>query len=263
MKVLVTGATSGIGLGTALALSRAGHEVLLHGRNEARCASAAARVAPAACLSADFSRLDEVRRFADEVLAHAPDVIVHNAGALPVAREVTADGFETQFQVNHLAPVLISRRLLRHRRAAGAHPQRVVVVSSHVHAGAPLDLGDLQWEKRAYCSGAVHACTKLLNVLFTFALARRASGSLVNCLTPGIIGTKALAAYGGRRTEQDCSEAEALRGAQTSVYLAVSPQLDVTAGYFRDCKQVSPSAQSQDRALQEKIWELSESLLGL
>ena len=193
--MLVTGASSGIGRATAVGLARHGARVLLVGRNPARCEAALAAVraaggASAEILRADFSSLDGVRKLADDVLARTErlDVLVNNAATVVMGRSVTTDGYETQFAVNHLSYFLLTGLLLPRLRAKT--PTRIVNVASDAHVSAPIDLDDLQSERR-YSVFRVYGQSKSANILWTQELARRLAGAGVtaNCLHPGTIRT--------------------------------------------------------------------------
>ena len=182
--ILVTGSTDGIGRQTAVELTRAGHHVLVHGRDAVRVDAAVTQVQAAATgagadvrgLVADLSSLDEVRSLAAQVRASAPrlDVLINNAGTFCNQRVLTADGFETTFAVNHLAPFLLTN-LLTDLLAASA-PARVVTVASVAHQSARLDFADLQGAFR-YDGYTAYALSKLCNILFTYELADRLGGA--------------------------------------------------------------------------------------
>ncbi len=261
----MTGATDGIGLETARALARQGHRVILHGRTAARAEAAAAllrREQPAADLAtaaADLARPAEVRALAEALRAAHPrlDVLLHNAGLYARTRQVTADGLELTFAVNHLAPFLLTRLLLdRVREARG----RVVVVASGVHGQASLDLDDLQGE-RSWDGYRAYARSKLCNVLFAAELAERlrGSGATANSLHPGVVGTKLLKA--AFAMEGPDSPAQ---GAATSVYLATSPEVEGVSGrYFVRQRAVPASRLARQADLRQALWAVSERLCGL
>jgi NAD(P)-dependent dehydrogenase (short-subunit alcohol dehydrogenase family) len=261
--VLVTGATAGIGLATAAELARRGARVLVHGRTPAKTKAAlnalerdtgSSDMVP---ISGDLSSLSQTYDVASQVLAaeRRLDVLINNAGVFMQRREVTADGMETTFQVNHLACFLLTHLLLDRLRESA--PARVVVVSSNTHRGADITWDNLQGE-RSYDGYSAYARSKLCNVLFTNALARRLAGSGVtaNALHPGVINTNLMrAGWGGD------SGGNLAAGARTPVYLADSDAVAGTTGvYFVDERPAPSSLRSLDEAVQERLWEVSEAL---
>ena len=264
--VLVTGATDGIGREVARELAARGARVLLHGRDARRAEAARDDIRATTgsdeleVVLADFASLRQVRALAAEVRRRTDrlDVLVDNAGVWQARRHLTEDGLETTFQVNHLAPFLLTNLLLDPLLAAA--PARVVVVSSGVHQRAAVDLRDLQGARR-YDGTSAYALSKLGNLLFAYELARRLQGTgvTVNALHPGAVSTKLL--HAGFRASGGASPAD---GARTAVYLASSPDVAaVTGGYYADERPTTSSAASYDRALQTAFWEASERLAGL
>ena len=253
---LVTGATDGIGRATARALAARGLRVLVHGRTAEKAAAAAGEIPGATPVAGDLARMAEVVALARAVAREAPalDVLINNAGVFEPARRVTPDGFETTMAVNHLAHFLLTHHLLDSLRAAPAG--RVVTVASGLHAGgvAPDDFVRAQ----GYSGQSAYAASKLANVLFANALARRLAGSTVtsNSLHPGVIATKLLrAGFGG-------GGAPVERGATTSLYVALAPELaGVTGRYFVDAREATPSRDARDPALAERLWTASERAL--
>jgi NAD(P)-dependent dehydrogenase (short-subunit alcohol dehydrogenase family) len=261
---LVTGATDGIGLETARQLSTLGWRVLVHGRNPQRAEHALRTIAgarPDARLEpvwADLSKMSEVVLLAAQVRERAPalDVLINNAGVFEPRRHITGEGFELTMAVNHFAVFLLTHHLLSAVSRASAG--RIVTVSSMAHQSGSLDLDDLSFSRR-YDGYAAYSASKLANVLFTVELARRLEGSGVtaNCLHPGVIATKLL------RRGFGMGGAPVTEGARTSVYLATSPEVArVSARYFVDCRQATPSRSARDAALAARLWEESERLLA-
>ncbi len=276
--VVVTGASSGIGFETALAVGRRGARVLVHARSEAKAKAAVERLSARSGtaagtfepIHADFERLDAVVALADQILDRADrlDVLVNNAGAIFSPRQETADGFERTFAVNHLAPFLLTRRLLPRLEASA--PARIVTVASMAHKRARFDLDDLQ-STRGYTMFGAYGASKLANILFTRALARRLEGRGVtaNCLHPGVVFTR----FGrdgdaGGLFDRLMGLARPFlitpeKGARTSVYLACSPKVEGVSGvYFIRCRPATPSRQARDDALAEALWERTEALLS-
>jgi NAD(P)-dependent dehydrogenase (short-subunit alcohol dehydrogenase family) len=272
---VVTGATRGIGRATAERLGALGATLVLvcrraeDGESLARDLASTERGPPPRVVPADLSSQRSVREAADVIRAACPriHVLINNAGIIPPQREITVDGLEMQLAVNHLAYFLLTNLLLD--RLIGAAPSRVVSVASGAHQGARLDFGDLQSERR-YDPVRVYGRTKLANVLFTYELARRLTGTGVtaNCLHPGVIATKLLADYmnvplvGGAIARTFGASAE--KGADTSVYLAASPEVEgVTGRYFVGQRETRSSLASYDEALQRRLWEESARLTSL
>jgi len=261
--VMVTGATDGIGKETARQLAGRGARLLLHGRDPGRAAAARRDICATTgnddvqVVLADFTSLAQVRALAAQVraLTDRLHVLVDNAGVYQERRHLTEDGLETTFQVNHLAPFLLTNLLLEPLLAAA--PARVVVVSSAVHQRAPVDLNDLQGARR-YDGYSAYGLSKLGDLLFTYELAERLSGTgvTVNALHPGAVSTKLL--HAGFRASGGATLAE---GARTAVYLAASPDVEgVTGGYFVDERRTTSSPASCNRELRAAFWKLSECL---
>lgn len=261
---VVTGATDGIGLQTAFELGQLGWRVLVHGRSEAKAAAAVSTLkqrAPEARFEAvwgDLGRLSEVAALAKDVAARAPalDCLVNNAGVFMKSRTLTADGFETTFQVNHLAHFLLTNRLLPNLQAA--EQGRVVNVSSMAHARGRVDLDDLDSARR-FEGYDVYALSKLLNVHFTHELARRVADTRVtaNSLHPGVISTKLL------RTGFGMGGADLESGARTSVFCATAPELASVSGrYFSDGREARCAPHAKNPELEARLWDVSEALVA-
>jgi retinol dehydrogenase-14 len=269
--VLVTGGTGGIGKATAAGLAVLGAHVAITGRDRARAEAAAAEIRTATggqvdVFVADLSSQADVRRLASDVLAKLPriDVLVNNVGGYWNTRHVTADGLERTFAVNHLAPFLLTQLLLD--RLQESAPARVVTVSSNAHAAGRIDFEDLQGE-RSYSGERAYSQSKLANILFTYELARRLSGTSVtaNALHPGVVRTS----FGA----EDPSGVQRMlvpvlrpflkspaRGAATSIHLA-SGLVRVSGRYFVNSKPRASSARSYDEADARRLWEISEKLV--
>jgi NAD(P)-dependent dehydrogenase (short-subunit alcohol dehydrogenase family) len=273
--VVVTGASSGIGAAAGVELARRGATVVAVGRDEGRLAAVSERIraaspdGAAAPLQADFSSLADVRKLADELCErHAQiHVLINNAGLVAGTRSLTIDGHETTIAVNHLAPFLLTSLLLGRLRESA--PARVVTTSSDAHRSGHLELDDLNGERR-WSPWSSYSNSKLANVLFTRALARRLEGSDVtaNCLHPGVIrtrlgrGSRLPVRLGWRVASLFFKAPEA--GASTIVHLASSDEAShVNGAYFVDSHQSRPSLEAQDDELAERLWTLSEQLVGL
>jgi NAD(P)-dependent dehydrogenase (short-subunit alcohol dehydrogenase family) len=267
-RVIITGATNGIGLAAAEALVAHGAELTIVARSEARATAAVARIGSAGgpgtnvdVLLADLASQASVRRLAGEILARYPrvDVLVNNAGAVNMRHQLTEDGLELTWAVNHLAPFLLTTLLLGRLRESA--PARVITTASDAHRGARIPFGDLEGGHGMRRYGE----TKLANILFTAELARRLAGTGVtaNCFHPGVV-----ASGFNRNNGRLMSIAMTLirpftrnpeKGAETLVWLADSPEVaDETGGYFVDCRRVEPAEPARDPETARRLWELSE-----
>ena len=264
--VMVTGATDGIGREVGRALARLGARLILHGRDARRAEAARRDICSSTgnddieIVLADLASLRQVRALAAEVrtVTDRLHVLVDNAGVYQERRHLTEDGLETTFQVNFLAPFLLTNLLLDLLLADP--PARVVVVSSTVHQRAAVDLDDLQGERR-YDGYAAYGLSKLADLLFTYELADRLRGTgvTVNAMHPGAVSTKLL--HAGFRPSGGASPRE---GADTIVFLAAAPAVEGTTGeYFVDRRPVSSSPASYNRELRAAFWTLAERLTGL
>jgi NAD(P)-dependent dehydrogenase (short-subunit alcohol dehydrogenase family) len=267
--VVITGATRGIGQAAAVELARQGAEVAIVGREPERVRAVAEQAgavadAPVHQHVADLTLMSQVRTLADELRSSYQhiDVLANNAGALFASRQLTSEGFERTFALNHLAPFLLTN-LLRDRLAGG----RVVTTASDAHKSGRLDLNDLQSEK-AYAAMRVYGTSKLCNILFTRELARRAPELKANCFHPGVVRTgfgknengiwkilTTIAAPFFRSPE---------RGARGLVWLATSSAGgELTGAYLEDEKVTEPSEQARSDELARRLWERSAELVGL
>ncbi len=267
--VLITGSTDGIGRQTAIDLAKLGATVLIHGRGKVRAYAAASDVCKESgsenveIVTGDLSTLSSVRALAEQVKKRFDrlDVLINNAGMFMKECVLTKDGFETTFAVNHLAPFLLTHLLLDLLQKSGQAnaKSRIVNVSSIAHQRATLDFANLKGEKH-FDGFNAYALTKLTGIMTTYELAERLQGTnvTVNCLHPGVVTTKLLQAGFGT------PGAEVSAGAETSVYLASSPEVENVSGRYFVKKQVTPtSPSSNDAVLRKKLWDLTEQLTGL
>jgi NAD(P)-dependent dehydrogenase (short-subunit alcohol dehydrogenase family) len=277
---IVTGASAGIGLETALGLARAGMRVVMTGRSAGRTERARRFVAERSgnqqvtTALADFARLAEIRRLAGEMLQAHPriDVLVNNAGLMTPKYELSADGYELVFAVNHLAPFLLTNLLLDRLKASA--PARIVTVASEAHRGARIDPAHINPAELAHPQdwGAVktYGRSKLCNILFTRELAARLAGSgvVATCLHPGVVATAlgnrggSLIGLGWRFVKPFMLSPE--KGAETSIFLATVADPTPFHGAYVIRKQAAqPAPAARDDALARRLWEESARLVGL
>lgn len=269
---LVTGATAGIGEVTARRLAEMGATVILVARDPARCRSAVERITAATgnerieSFVADLSSKEAIRGLAAQVKQRYDrlDVLVNNAGAIFHERRESVDGLEMTFALNHMGYFHLTNLLLDLLRESPS--ARVVNLSSSAHYMGLLQLDDLQ-ATRWFFGWKVYGDSKLANLYFTYELARRLQGSriTVNAVHPGVIDSNFGSTYGGiggrltplirpflKDTEQ---------GAGGPVRLASDPALEgVTGRYFSGVRESSSARRSHNRAIAERLWEISTAL---
>jgi len=274
---VITGGTDGIGKAAAYGLAVQGAKLLIHGRDPGKGARAVAELKARSgnsaieFLPADFSSLADVRRLAAMIVERTPriDVLVNNVGGVFGKRTLSKDGYEMTFAVNHLAPFLLTHLLVDTLK--GSTPSRIVTTASRAHQSAKISFDDLQTTRKFSPMGA-YGSSKLANILFTRALAKRLEGTAVTatCLHPGFVRTnfgrdvdmppwlKRIFGFAGRfaRTPE--------KGAETVIYLASAPQVQgASGGYYFDCKLTQPSPAAQDDTAAEQLWRVSEQLVGI
>lgn len=274
---LITGATDGIGLETARTLGGEGWTLILVARN-AQKGERVVQALRAECgneaivfKQADLSLLAEVRRIAKVIADDYAliDVLINNAGAIFWKRQETAEGFEATFALNHLNYFLLTDLLLDRLHAAPS--ARIVNVASIAHVGARFDFDDVDGRKvykKRMGGWKAYQRSKLANIMFTNALARRLAGTnvTVNALHPGFVKTRFGKDNGGifaiaLKIGMRFSAISVQQGAATPIYLASSPDVEGVSGkYFASSKQVASTAHSMDEAAQERLWALSEEM---
>jgi len=273
-QILITGASNGIGLAAAMALVGFGANVAIVGRNAARTKLAAAQIqtrasrdARVSAFVADLSSQAAVTKLATEVLGRHPriDVLVNNAGAMYTTRQLTEDGIELTWAVNHLAPFLLTGLILDRLKLQA--PSRIITTASDAHRGAAIPFDDLGAEK-AYHGFARYKQTKLANILFTRELARRleGSGTVCSCFHPGLVASgfnrnngplMSLAMTMLRPVSRSVE-----KGAETLVWLTRASNVGMNGGYFVDMERRRPSPQAQDAQTAQRLWEISERQCG-
>jgi NAD(P)-dependent dehydrogenase (short-subunit alcohol dehydrogenase family) len=276
---LVTGANSGIGYEIAMGLARRKATVIIICRNrekgeEARATFIAGSNNPRVELfCCDLSSQGQIRELAENLKKSYNNVhvLVNNAGGLNIRRMVTVDGIEYTFAVNYLAYFLLTNLLLD--MLIRSTPSRVVNVTSHAHRDGKIWFDDLQQEKK-YSGFVAYNQSKLAVVLFTYELARRLEGKgvTVNCAHPGIIATNIWNKNPGRLGGMLNRLAPLIKwmmhkpakGAETPLYLAVSPEVEgVTGKYFMNKIATPSSPLSYDTKIAKRLWLVSEQLTGL
>ena len=273
---VVTGATAGIGRVSARRLAEMGATVIVISRNPAKCDEVVAEIRqrtnnPAVeAMPADLSALGQVRAVAQRLLDRYPriDVLLNNAGAVFTSRQVSPDGIEMTWALNHLSYFLLTHLLLDALKAAPA--ARVINVSSDAHLMGRIYFDDVQFARRPYRGFAAYSQSKLANVMHAYALARRLQGTniTVNALHPGAVATNFGKNNSGPLWQLVFQLFGRLaispeEGAKTSVYLASSPEVaGVSAKYFYRCKPKSSSPLSYDQQAQERLWTLSMEMVG-
>ncbi|XP_012869260.1 PREDICTED: retinol dehydrogenase 14 [Dipodomys ordii] len=287
--VLITGANSGLGRATAAELLRLGARVIMGCRDRARAEEAAGQLRRELAQAAgpapdaggagelivkelDLASLRSVRAFCQELLQEEPrlDVLINNAGIFQCPYMKTEDGFEMQFGVNHLGHFLLTHLLLGLLKSSA--PSRIVVVSSKLYKYGDINFEDLNSEQ-SYNKSFCYSRSKLANILFTRELARRLEGTnvTVNVLHPGIVRTNL-----GRHIHIPLLARplfslvswaffkSPLEGAQTSIYLASSPEVEGVSGrYFGDCKEEELLPKAMDESVARKLWDISEVMVGI
>lgn len=268
---LITGATSGIGKITAREIAQQGYKTILHGRNEEKakkCVEELKNITGNNEISyviADFAELDSTRKMCEILNSSISSLhlLVNNAGGVYYQRELTKEGFEKTLVNNHLSPFLLTYSLLD--KIIDSAPARIVNVASGAHFSGRWNPNDIHLEKKYQVFWA-YGNTKLYNILFTRYLAReiKSKNVTVNCLHPGIVRTK----IGNKNTPgilglgwnllaflRGISEE---KGAETSIYLATSPEVEhITGEYFDKCKIAPSSNISNNFEAAELLWKMS------
>ena len=271
--VMVTGATNGIGLVTARELARQGAKVIGVGRDQQRCEQVAEQIKietrnpDIEFLTADLSIQTQIRQLvaAYQRKYDRLDVLVNNAGGYFQRRMISQDGIEMTFALDHLNYFLLTNLLLEQIKAST--PARIVNVSSGAHMGAKINFADLEL-KHGYYGWNAYAQAKLANVLSTYELDRRLDDHVtVNALHPGFVASNfalnngGLIRFGMNFVHKFSGAISPEKGAQTSIYLATSPEVEGISGkYYFEQQPISSSAESYNEETAAKLWEVSEEM---
>jgi len=272
---MVTGATSGIGRETALALAKKGAHVIIVGRNKKKCIKTVNFIkkltadCPIEFICADLSDLSQVRDAANQfkLKYHKLDVLVNNAGGYFITRQLSADGYEMNLALNYLSPFLLTLLLVDMLKLS--EQGRVINVSSLAHERAEINFNDLQ-STHDFVGFNAYAQSKLAIILFTYELARRLKGTnvSVNALHPGLVASNfgmnnGLIRFYVRRLLKR-GEITPEEGAKTAIYLASSQALNhCTGAYYINEKKTDSSPVSYDLSVANNLWNISKEFVGI
>jgi NAD(P)-dependent dehydrogenase (short-subunit alcohol dehydrogenase family) len=273
---LITGATSGVGKATAHGLAGLGAMVVGIGRDKSRCKQASSEIQQVSgnpnveFLVADLSDQDQVRHLASDFKARYArlDVLINNAGAFFLRRQLSAQGIEMTWALNHLGYFMLTNLLLE--QIINSKPARIINVASGSHYRGAIHFDDLNLT-RGYNGWKAYSQSKLANILFTYELARRVEDKsiAINAMTPGMIATRIGQNTGPLlkhlvRFVQSTSGKTPQDGAETIFYLALDEEAgDLRGKFLREKKPVKSSAISYDEGVARRLWEVSERMTGM
>jgi NAD(P)-dependent dehydrogenase (short-subunit alcohol dehydrogenase family) len=269
---LVTGATDGIGKVSARVLAEKGAKVIIVGRNPEKSATVLAELKSSSgnenidLLMADLAVMQEVRDLAEQVISHYDrlDVLLNNAGGYFAKHELTSDGLERTFALNHMSYFLLTNKLMELLKSSA--PARIVNVSSDAHYGVDMDFENLNGEQE-YKAWKAYQKSKLANVLFTYELLKKVPADItVNCLHPGFVATNFGHNIGGffgpvLKIAQRISAIDPEEGAKTSIFLCSAPEVKGVSGkYFYKCQPNTSSRESRNMDTGKRLWQISSDI---
>jgi len=269
---LVTGATDGIGKVSARVLAEMGAKVIIVGRNPEKSAAVLTELKSSSgnenidLLMADLAVMQEVRDLAEQVTNSYDrlDVLLNNAGGYFSKHEITSDGLEMTFALNHMSYFLLTNKLMELLKYSA--PARIVNVSSGAHYGVDIEFENLNGEQH-YKAWKAYQKSKLANVLFTYELLKKVpTGITVNCLHPGFVATNFGHNNGGfvspiLKIAKWISAIEPEDGAKTSIFLCSSPEVEEVSGkYFFKCQPKTSSRESRNMDTAKRLWQISSDI---
>ena len=269
---LVTGATDGIGKVSARVLAELGAKVIIVGRNPEKSAIVLAELRSISgnenidLLMADLAVMQEVRDLAEQVISRYDriDVLLNNAGGYFTKHEITSDGLEMTFALNHMSYFLLTNKLMELLKYSA--PARIVNVSSDAHYGVDMEFENLNGEQE-YKAWKAYQKSKLANVLFTYELLKKVPADItVNCLHPGFVATNFGHNIGGFfgpvvKIAQRISAIDPEEGAKTSIFLCSAPEVKGVSGkYFYKCQPKTSSRESRNKDTGKRLWQISSDL---
>jgi NAD(P)-dependent dehydrogenase (short-subunit alcohol dehydrogenase family) len=269
---LVTGATDGIGKISARVLAEKGAKVIIVGRNPEKSATVLAELKSSSgnenidLLMADLAVMQEVYDLAEQVISHYDrlDILLNNAGGYFAKHELTSDGLERTFALNHMSYFLLTNKLMELLKSSA--PARIVNVSSDAHYGVDMDFENLNGEQE-YKAWKAYQKSKLANVLFTYELLKKVPADItVNCLHPGFVATNFGHNIGGffgpvLKIAQRISAIDPEEGAKTSIFLCSAPEVKGVSGkYFYKCQPKTSSRESRNMDTGKRLWQISSDI---
>lgn len=273
---VITGTTSGVGFSAALRLAKAGAQLVMMVRNKEKAEKLCAEIRSFSKIEpvyylADFENLAEVRKATEKILANYPhiDVLINNAGVHMTTRQLTVDGYETAFAVNHLASFLVTSLLLK--RMVESAPSRIIQVNSEGHRFNGLDINDLNWEKRKYGGYGGYGASKTAQLMTVWELDEllQGKGVTINAMHPGAVKSNIGANNGklynwfSRFIIQPTLKSPEISG-EAIYYLASSPEMEGVSGkFFNLTNEEIPAPHARNRELGKQIFEISKKLIHL